>query len=179
MKNGSGCLQVYNVSDIERYVDLVRDAAANVQRYITGHDLDALELLFLLKFEARGFHPISGHALNVMEQINQTWTFLAALSATRHLLEMHPEAEGFLLAPGANASIELDIMSCNPGLVGAEIFAAVDPKNNKKLETDLQKLTNRKEQFRYVFFLSPRFPGFTRLQQFERNGIEVWSLDAF
>ena len=56
-----------------------------------------------------------GHALNVVEQINQTWTFVVALAAARHLLEMHPEAGGYVLAPGAHAAIELDIMSEAPG----------------------------------------------------------------
>lgn len=63
---------------------------------------------------------ISGHALNVVEQINQTWTYVVALAAARHLMEMHPEAGGYVLAPGAHAAIELDIMSEAPGLVGAE-----------------------------------------------------------
>jgi hypothetical protein len=27
-----------------------------------------------------GRHPVDGHALNAVEQINQTWTYLAALS---------------------------------------------------------------------------------------------------
>jgi hypothetical protein len=45
-------------------------------------------------------------------------------------------------------------MSEAPGLVGAETFAAVDPRNNKKLELDLQKLAARTEQHRYLFFMS-------------------------
>lgn len=101
-----------------------------------------------------------------------------ALRAARHLLEMHPDAGGFVLAPGAHAAIELDIMSHAPGLVGAETFAAVDPRNNAKLRDDLRKLGTRSEQHRYIFFMSPRFPGFNRLSQFERGGIQVWSVDT-
>ena len=39
-----------------------------------------------MKFEMAGFYPIQGHALNVVEQINQTWTYVVALAAARHLL---------------------------------------------------------------------------------------------
>ena len=66
---------------------------------------------------------------------------------------------------------ELDIMSEVPGLVGAETFAAVDPRNNNKLSLDLAKLAARSETHRYVFFLSPSFPGTARRPSLERGGV--------
>jgi len=63
------------------------------------------------------------------------------------------------------------------GLVGAETFAAVDPANNNKLKTDLSRLAARSERHRYIFFMSPRFPGSKRLPQFEQGDIQVWSID--
>ena len=76
----------------------------------------------------------------------------------RLALEMHPDAGGFRLAPGAHASLELDIMSVAPGLVGAETFAAVHPANNRKLKLDLAKLSTRPERHKYVFFLVAAVP---------------------
>jgi len=178
MEHGAGCMVVRNIEDVDRYMGQVREAAAKIHAWIAAQTGDPLDLLRRMKFEPTGFHPIQGHALNVVEQINQTWTYVVALAAARHLLEMHPEAGGYVLAPGAHAAIELDIMSEAPGLVGAETFAAVDPKNNRKLELDLQKLAARTEQHRYLFFMSPQFPGFKRLPQWERGGIQVWSVDV-
>lgn len=129
MEHGAGCIVVRNIVDVDRYLDQVWDAAAKVHAWIAAQIGDPLDLLRRMKFETAGFHPIQGHALNVVEQINQTWTYVVALAAARHLLEMHPEAGGYVLAPGAHAAIELDIMSEAPGLVGAETFAAVDRKN--------------------------------------------------
>ena len=131
-----------------------------------------------MKFDTIGFHPIGDHALNVVEQINQTFTYAVAIAAARKLLLLHPEAEGFILAPGADKSQPLDIMSEAKGLVGAETFAAVTPHNNGKLTKDLKKLAGCTEKHRYVFFASPRFPGTVRLPQFEHDGIEVWSVDV-
>jgi hypothetical protein len=125
-----------------------------------------------------GFHPVEDRPLNLVEQINQTWTFAVALAAARQLLVLHPDAGGFHLAPGAHASLALDIMSEVEGLVGAESFAAVDPRNNDKLKDDLTKLALRSETHRYVFFMSPKFPGNERHAQFERDGIQVWSVDV-
>jgi hypothetical protein len=131
-----------------------------------------------MKFDPAGFHPIEGHALNLIEQINQTWTYVVALAAARQLLDLHPEAGGYRLAPGAHASLPLDIMSQNKGLVGAETFAAVRPGNNGKLAADLKKMATRPELHRYVFFMSPHFPGTRRLEQFERDRVQVWSVDV-
>jgi hypothetical protein len=120
-----------------------------------------------------GFHPIEGHPLNLMEQINQTWTYAVALEATRKLLEIHPDAGGFLVAPGAHMSLSLDIMSIEAGLVGAEVFAAVDPRNNRKLKNDLAKMAARDETHKYVFF-----PGTQHLRDHNSQGVQVWSVDV-
>src|SRR5271156_7229809 len=109
---------------------LRRASAARAQSWIAAQSGDPLDLLRRMKFEPVGFHPIEDRPLNVVEQINQTWTYAVALSATRVLLELHPEAGGFKVAPGAHMALPLDIMSEEPGLVGAETFAAVHPRNN-------------------------------------------------
>lgn len=139
---------------------------------------DPLASLRRMKFEAVGRHPVDGHELNFIEQVNQTWTYLAALAATRELLRLHPDASGFRLAPGAHASQPLDVMSVVAGLVGAETFAAVHPGNNRKLANDLTKLAGCNESFRYVFFISPAYPGTQRRPELERDGVQVWSVDV-
>lgn len=174
-------LTIYTVADAECMMKKVRKAADDAHQWIveqTGQTGDSLDMLRLIKFNPIGFHPIEHRPLNLVEQINQTWTFVAAIAAARKLLELHPDAGGFRLAPGAHASLPLDIMSEKDGLVGAETFAAVSPGNNRKLEKDLEKLTVRSEEYRYVFFMSPEFPGNERLPQFERDGIQVWSVDV-
>lgn len=169
---------VRSVEDIDVYLGQVRKAATDTHRWVATQTGDPLDFLRRLKFETIGFHPIEGHPLNLVEQINQTWTFAVALAATRLLLDLHPEAGGFRLAPGAHAAIALDIMSEIAGVVGAETFAAVDPKNNGKLEKDLKKLSARSEQHRYVFFMSPCFPGSKRRVELERYDVQVWSVDV-
>ena len=104
-------------------------------------------------------------------------TYAAALLAARKLFDLDPDAGAFHLAPGAHASQPLDVMSEAPRLVGAETFAAVRPQNNRKLAKDLDKLACSTEQHRYVFFMSPAFPGTQRLERFERDGVQVWSAD--
>jgi hypothetical protein len=168
---------IRSLEDIDRHLDKIRKAAADTQAWIAAQTGNPLDLLRRMKFETIGFHPIEGHALNLVEQINQTWSYLVALAAVRQLLVLHPDIGGYRLAPGAHASIPLDIMSEVEGIVGGETFAAVDPRNNDKLAMDLAKMAMRQEEFRYVFFMSPRFPGSRRLAQFERDAVQVWSVD--
>ena len=74
-------------------------------------------------------------------------------------------------------AMDLDIMSVEPKLIGAETFAAVDPRNNSKLAKDLAKLAQHDQPHRYVFFSSPLYPGLQRWQKLEKPGIEVWSVE--
>ncbi|KKB08809.1 hypothetical protein VE26_01690 [Devosia chinhatensis] len=41
------------------------------------------------------------------------------------------------------------------GFVGAETFAAVNPRNNRKVHLGLLKMAARTETHRYVFFMLP------------------------
>lgn len=149
------------------------DTATNKSFDALRHISAPIELMRQMKFEKIGVHPVYGHPLNLIEQINQTFTFLVALNATEWLLKEHPDAGGFRLAPGAHASQQLDIMSIEAGLVGAETFAAVSPKNNRKLGKDLEKLSESGHKHRYAFFYAPGFPA-GRVEKLERElGIQV------
>ena len=171
-------LHVRSIEDVERHEARIRSAAERTQSWIRAHVGDPIELLRAMKFETIGFHPAGDHALNVIEQINQTFTYIVALASVRVLIDRHPKVGMFILAPGATMSRPLDIMSEEPDLVGAETFAAVDPRNNRKLAKDIDKMAKRPERYRYVFFASPLYPGLNRLPKLEREGVEVWSVDA-
>ncbi|MBB4183914.1 hypothetical protein GGE07_000527 [Sinorhizobium terangae] len=125
-----GSIKVSSPEDVDLLLARVTASATQVRQWINAFTGEPLEFLRRLKFEAVGYHPIGHHPLNIIEQVNQTWTYATALLAARQLFALHPEAGGYHLAPGAHASQPLDIMSEVEGLVGAETFAAVTPRNN-------------------------------------------------
>jgi hypothetical protein len=163
---------------INDYSGQIREASKKPSEKLAAQSGDPLDLFRQMKFCKIGKHPVDGHDLNLVEQINQTWTYIAALKATRKLLELHLVSGGYKLAPGAQASLPLDILSVNPGLVGAEVFASVDPDNMGKLKKEVAKMAKlRKEyRYRYVFFLSPKFPCFQQHPKHENGGAQIWSL---
>ena len=82
----------------------VWEAADCAQEWLVAQTGDPLGILRQIKFESVGYLSDQATALlNLVEQINQTWTFAAAIAAARQLLALHPEAGGFRLAPGADA----------------------------------------------------------------------------
>ena len=176
--NEAASFTIKSHEDVEQRIAGILKACRLTKEAMSCSSGNPLNLMYQMKFEAIGFHPIDLHRLNLMEQINQTWTYLSALSAARWLLDAHPDAEGFRLSPGAHAIQDLDIMSLKSGIVGAETFAAVTPKNNGKLQADISKLAKRSEKFRYVFFISPEFPRTERLEALERDGVQVWSMKS-
>jgi hypothetical protein len=93
------------------------------------------------------------------------------------LLRIHEGCGGFQIAPGAHAALQFDIVSEAENFVAAETFAAVDPRNNRKLERDLKKLSQFPNiKNRFVFFMCPRFPETKRQSELEHFGIQVWSV---
>lgn len=169
-------LTILTHSDLDVYLAAIEHATAQAVAAIARAN-SPTHALRQMKFEQIGLHPIEGHPLNVIEQINQTFTYLVALRATAWLLDRHPDAGGFQLAPGANAALKLDIMSVVPDMVGAETFAAVHPDNNRKLIKDLKKLQSAPCRFRYAFFYAPGFPP-GRIERLERaSGVEVHCID--
>jgi hypothetical protein len=112
-----------------------------------------LSALAALKFGEAGCDPLdSSRSLNLVEQLNQSFTYLASIAATAWLFEHHPEHAPFILnlgtAPGS------DIAS-QDGAIAAETFAATQPGSNRKLEKDVKKVRGMDAAHRYVFFLSP------------------------
>lgn len=170
-------ITLHSLADIHDALQRIEQSAVRAQTALAALPRDPLEAMEALKFEPIGSHPLEERPLNIIEQVNQTFTYLAAVKAAGLLMQWHPEAEGFRLAPGAHAPRgTLDVESLTPGVVGAETFAAVRPENNRKLANDLAKLAGRSERHRYVFFVSPGFPRTERLPEKERDGVKVYSI---
>ena len=153
------------------------DFAAQRLRELSTGSSDGLGVLRALKFEPFGRHPLEPRDLNLIEQINQTWTYLVSFRALTFLFERHPEAGGFKLSLGTKSGT--DIVSLVPYAVAAETFAATSPRSNRKLTKDVQKLLRDcpEARARYVFFAAPGFKHERQRLLETASGIEVWAID--
>ena len=148
-------LKISTSAELARLEAAIVSAAATTAAKLATelHGPDPLAALARLKFAQAGCDPLDlNRSLNFVEQLNQSFTYLASLEATRWLFERHPDRAPFHLnlgtAPGA------DIASAD-GAVAAEVFAATHPDSNDKLRKDVQKVRNMPATHKYVFYLSP------------------------
>ena len=170
-------MKIERDADIDQKIATVWKHAAAALISIRQLPDDPVAALRRIKFDKIGMHPIEDRPLNLIEQVNQTFTFLVALQASKLLLQWHPEITQLTLMPGAHAPKgSLDIESHPAGLIGAETFAA-PPKSNQKLKKDLEKLSLREEENRYIFFTSPEYSETVRQPQLENFGVIVWSVE--
>ena len=111
-------------------------------------------VLRTLKFDKIGWDPLNLERRdNFCEQVDQQATVIAALDATEWLMERHP-GKRWRVEPAATGTGN-DIVS-DDGDVVAEVFAAVDPRNNRKLKKDLAKARAAAgARHRYVIYRSP------------------------
>jgi len=136
----------------------------------------AMSLLARMKFQDLGFHPIDDRRLNLVEQINQTFTYLVSLAAADYVLAHHVGAAPIQLNLGTSAGY--DLVSMSAGVAG-EVFAAVNRTNNRKLAKDLVKVSGADAPHKYVFFHCPaESPGCSRLELFPQVRLVALSADA-
>jgi hypothetical protein len=166
---------IRTIADAESMHARMLAGAARTADWLRSFAGEPIALLKALRFDLVGCDPLTGEPLNVVEQLNQTFTILVTLRAVERLIELHPDAGGFRLALGARS--DRDVESVTPHLVAAEIFAATRPESNQKLKKDIARLSTDPARFRYVFLAAPNdAPG--RQTLLEVPGIEVHVVEA-
>ena len=122
-----------NEEQIEEYIELIRHSANEAQfRLLEVSDRNNdISFLERIKFNQIGFDPLdSSRNLNLIEQVNQTFTYLASLMAAKVLFANHEGIESLKLNLGTSAGSDLE---SSDGEVVAEVFAATKPSSNNKL----------------------------------------------
>jgi hypothetical protein len=168
-------IEVRNVDDLRPIEAAVRAAAERAATEIRATTGCGLDFLRRLKFADCGRHPVEDRCLNLIEQVNQTFTYLATCRAAEKLFELHPDVPGLRLNVGTAAGT--DIEDVDRTTLAAEVFAAVDPRNNRKLAKDIAKVAAVAVPHRYVFFASPCHPP-GRRPAMERSGVQVWAVEV-
>ena len=174
---------ITSIKEIDKLSRAVRSSAertVNSLRLLLANEPDSLHVLRLMKFSEIGHHPTEDRKLNIIEQLNQSFTYLASLEAARWAMQRHPE----LLPGGLNVNFGtasgFDLESVQVGLLAAETFAATHPGSNSKLRKDIKRLSEKASEVtnRYVFFSCPGFGNGRQSQLESPQGIQVWSFPA-
>lgn len=132
---------------------VVEGARFAVGRLTTELDkCDALTALARLKFSMFGCDPLdSTRPLNLVEQLNQTFTYLATIKAARWLFSHHSDLDSLTLNLGTASGLDI---TGDSGKIAAEVFAATHPDSNDKLRNDIERVSKTGAATKYVFYLS-------------------------
>jgi len=145
-------------ADIDRYMEEILASAEETQINVCelSGNKEAMDLLYRMKFEEIGCDPLnSQRSLNLIEQLNQTFTYMASLKAAQYLLSNYNGLKSLTLNLGTRPG--WDIETNDDGGVIAEVFAAVSPQNNRKLEKDIKKVSDATARRKFIFFMCPGF----------------------
>lgn len=168
-------MEVHNLEQIHFLQTQVRTTNLLTREKLNTLSSDPFDALHTLKFEKYGYHPLKRYELNLIEQLNQTFTVMASLATARHLIEWFPQCGGLRLNLGTASG--RDIESIHQNEVEAEVFAAVHPNNAGKLKKDVKRLEESQAANRYVFFYAPTYSP-DRQRSLEQSGsiVRVWAL---
>ncbi len=166
-------------ADLEERRELLLASAEQTQIQIAelaGVE-DPIQFLFRLKFDEVGCDPLNcSRPLNLIEQLNQTFTYLASFSGAEFLFGHHPEVKRLVLNLGTSGGS--DIETTEGEGIAAEVFAAVTPRNNGKLAADIEKVSKSSAKYRYVLFMSPEHETGPYKGRLKAPGVIVWSLGS-
>ena len=164
-------------SDVEGYRESLLASAEQTQIQIAelAGSEEPMAFLYQLKFQAVGCDPLDlSRQLNLIEQLNQTFTYLASFNGATFLFERHPKVQSLSLNLGTSSGF--DIQTPEGGGIAAEVFAAVTPQNNRKLAKDIEKVSASNAKYRYVLFMSPEHEAGPYRGAPKVTGVTVWSL---
>ena len=170
-------LEIGTLEEVEKTIHALALSAEETRKALASlaAENDGIQFLSEMKFSEIGKDPLNrNRALNVVEQVNQTFTYLASFKAVEYLLKLHPEGAPYVLNLGTASGS--DIESKNKQYLAAEVFAAVNPTNNNKLTKDIEKVSKAEAKFRFVFFMCPGIDKGRQQGRPEYPGVEVYSL---
>ncbi|MCG6118663.1 MAG: hypothetical protein MEQ07_10810 [Aquimonas sp.] len=169
-----------SIASVEEAIALEHAVATSAERALAQiielHDpADALRTLWEMKFRPIGCDPLDSEApLNVIEQLNQTFTYIASARAAVMLFQLHPRLAPFTLNLGNIGGS--DIESGFSGQLACEVFAAVNTSNNQKLNKDLAKVAATGAEHKYVFFMCPGVAAGRQTRLERLPGVQVWAV---
>lgn len=159
-----------------RIADICRSASKAIKkiRPLFGDD-DPLDVFKTLRFKEAGCDPLDPNRdLNLIEQLTQTFTYLATFRAAERLFETHGPNLRLTLNLGTQSGA--DIETDAGGGIAAEVFAAVKPGNNNKLKKDLKKVSQTRANHKYVFFACPGYQPGEQDEDSDYPGVKIISL---
>ena len=167
--------QIHSASDAEALVAAVTVSANKSLAQLSQLGANGLQALWSMKVRPVGCDPLNSESpLNLIEQVNQSFTYIATAKAACLLIALHPDLLPLSVNLGTSPGSDIESFQ-SPGLA-AEVFAAVNTSNNRKLANDMAKVGKCTAAFKYVFFMCPGYSEGRQPKLERSDGVQVWSV---
>ena len=140
-----------------KYLAQLRDSAARARDNLRklADEENPMGFLYQIKFNPVGCDPLAADKpLNLIEQVNQIFTYYASFKAAALLFEWHDDLRQLTLHLGTASGTDIESGDC--GGIVAEVFATTNPSNNGKLINEKEKIMRKTAKHKYVFYMSPK-----------------------
>jgi hypothetical protein len=146
-------ITIRNSSEVEKHIKTIElsieKAISNISKMVEN----PIELFYRMKFGQIGTDPLSERPLNIIEQLNQTYTYLVSFKAARYIFEELNFQGEINLNIGTASGFDIETLD---GSIIGEVFAATSVSSNQKLKKDIARLKGVDTTARkYVFFYTP------------------------
>lgn len=175
-------MKIRSISTLAEADEIISSVTCSANRALKqivelGSSSHALAALWSMKVSQVGCDPLNSEMpLNLIEQLNQSFTYLASAKAVHLLLELHPDLAPFTLNLGTAGGS--DIESKQQGGLAAEVFSAVNTQSNRKLAKDIVKVNATTAEHKYVFFMCPGYEVGRQIKLESQPGVQIWSVGS-
>lgn len=139
---------------VEQNIAKVRQSMAVTSEKLT-HLLNTnpKDAFYEMKFGKIGQEPLEGTPLNLIEQLNQVYTYLVSLYGVKFLIKRYPEYAPFKLNLGTTGGYDIESIDGN---IICECFSTTSLRSNDKVNKDAKRLmSNKKAEKRFIFYHTP------------------------
>jgi len=173
MKRTIEITSINHANDLLERIDVsATEAKAKISELLKCEN--AHEFMYSMKFYETGRDPLEDRDLNIIEQLNQQFTYITSLVAVKLLFKDYPELSPFTVNLGTASGFDIE---SNNGVLKSEVFSSANPRNNNKLRKDVKRLFESDGEIKIVFYHAPtQHSGEEKLMK-EYPGVEIKYLE--
>lgn len=146
-------IMINSSAEAEKHIKVIEQSIDKAISNITRMVDNPKKLFYSMKFEQIGLNPLTHTPLNIIEQINQTYTYLVSLKAAKYIFEQLDFQGELNLNLGTASGFDIE---ARDGSIVGEVFAATSISSNQKLKKDIGRLKGLDTPAKkYIFFYTP------------------------
>lgn len=144
-------IEISNIEVVDKHIKTVRQSMKETTMRLKDLLNQNPERAFYeMKFGKIGRDPLETSSLNLIEQLNQVYTYLVTLQGVKEMISKYPEHIPFRVNLGTMGGYDIESVD---GKIVCECFSTTSLRSNDKVNKDAKRLVNNTEaERRFIFY---------------------------